>query len=146
MKVKKSVSCDNNDVDVDVEVKNVRIAIVGGREFTNYEYMKQSVADFMEHYGLTMNRIECVVSGGAKGADRLAEQWADEFNIDKKIFKPDYKQHSGRLAPLKRNLQIVEYATHLIAFPSKNSKGTYHAVNAAKRNNLKVKCYKDWSD
>ena len=50
-----------------------------------------------------------IVSGGARGVDTLAEHWADQNNIPKVIFKPDYKRH-GRAAPIKRNVLIVEAA------------------------------------
>lgn len=41
---------------------------------------------------------ELVVSGGAKGADTLGEQWARKHKIKVLILKPDWKSMATELA------------------------------------------------
>ena len=45
-------------------------------------------------------------------------------------FIPDYAKY-GKLAPLLRNRQIVKEATMVIAFPSSESRGTFHSISEA---------------
>jgi len=73
-----------------------------------------------------------IVSGGAKGADTLAEQFAKENNLPVKIFKPDWAKY-GRGAGPVRNKQIVEYADKVIAFWDGESKGTKSSIDLAEK-------------
>lgn len=74
-----------------------------------------------------------VVSGGAMGVDRVGEIWAQEM-VDKiTIMRPNYKNHPGKIAPLKRNIAMSEYADALIAFPDKREhSGTRHMIEQIK--------------
>jgi hypothetical protein len=76
--------------------------------------------------------ISLIISGGAKGADSLAQEYANSHQIPTKIFLPDYKLF-GRSAPLKRNVHIVEESDLVVAFWDGESRGTLHAINEAKR-------------
>ena len=55
-----------------------------------------------------------IISGGARGIDTLAEKYADENNIPKLIFKPEYEKY-GKSAPLRRNKTIVEKSDIVVA-------------------------------
>jgi len=99
----------------------MKLAIVGSRTFNDYEMVKDSLKD------LTITEI---VSGGAKGADALAEKFAKVNNIPVKIFKPDWAKY-GRGAGPVRNKQIVEYADKVIAFWDGESKGTKSSIDLA---------------
>lgn len=78
-----------------------------------------------------------IVSGGAKGIDTCAHAFATENGIKLTEFLPDYKSY-GRAAPLKRNLEIIDYADEILAFWDEKSKGTKFVINAAKKQNKKV--------
>ena len=72
-----------------------------------------------------------IVSGGAKGVDSLAREYAHDRDIKLTEFLPDYRRY-GRGAPLKRNESIAEYADEALAFWDGHSKGTAHAVRLFK--------------
>lgn len=72
-----------------------------------------------------------IVSGGARGADSLAERYANERGLATKIFLPDWESH-GKGAGFIRNRDIVDYADYVIAFWDFKSKGTGHTVGLAK--------------
>lgn len=114
----------------------MKLAIVGSREFTDYDKMCKFIASRFD-----IDTIDCIVSGGAKGADSLAERFASEHNISTKIFKPDWKRY-GRAAGPIRNRSIVEYADAVVAFPTSSSKGTVNSMKLARelRKRLEV-CY-----
>ncbi|KMQ50663.1 Uncharacterized protein CHISP_2346 [Chitinispirillum alkaliphilum] len=90
-----------------------RIAVIGSRGF-DYSLLKET---------LDKEEIVKIVSGGAKGADSLAAQYARENNIELQEFLPDYKKH-GRGAPLVRNKLIVDASNMVIAFWDGKSRGT----------------------
>lgn len=78
-----------------------------------------------------------IVSGGAKGIDSCARQYAQEHGLKLTEFLPDYPRY-GRGAPLKRNLEIIAYADQVLAFWDGNSPGTKHVINQCKKQKKKV--------
>jgi len=107
----------------------MKIAVVGSRNsHVNIEkYMPKNV--------------NLIISGGASGIDNLAESYAQKHDIPILIISPDYKKY-GKLAPLKRNEEIVDKADIVIAFWDMQSKGTEHVINYAKSKNKKVILHK----
>ena len=97
----------------------MRIAIVGSRDVvvTNLE---EYVSDCKE-----------IVSGGAKGVDTCAAEFAQKNNIKLTVFLPEYSRY-GRAAPIIRNKEIVDYADRIIVFWNGKSKGTLSVIKYAK--------------
>ena len=62
-----------------------------------------------------------IVSGGARGIDTVAKNYALNNGIKLTEFKPDYQRY-GKGAPLKRNLQIIDYADIVIAIWDEKSR------------------------
>lgn len=114
--------------------KTAYIIIAGGREFTNYAILEK-VCDHMLSR-LVKNTDITIVSGGARGADKLGYRYAKErgFNLLVKI--PDWDKF-GKSAGYKRNQEMADNATHLIAFWNGESRGTKHMIDIAKRDGLK---------
>ena len=69
-----------------------------------------------------------IVSGGAKGVDTSAREYAIANHIKLTEFLPEYNKF-GRRAPLKRNLQIIEYADLVLAFWDGQSHGTKFVID-----------------
>lgn len=113
-----------------IKTKMVKLAIVGSREFNDYEILKNNINN------LDLE-IECIISGGSKGADTLGEKYADEMNIPKIIYKPDWNKH-GRIAGLIRNNDIINNCDYVIAFWNGISSGTLDSINKAKHLNKKL--------
>lgn len=111
----------------------MKLAVVGSRNFTDYDLLKSKL-DYINN----LKQITCIVSGGAKGADKLAEKWASDKGIDKDIHYPNWKEF-GKKAAFIRNEDIVKNCDRLIAFQIKKSKGTQHSINLAKRFNKPYK-------
>lgn len=101
----------------------MKVAVIGSRSFTDYDLLKRTLSQLS---------ISLLVSGGAKGADSLAERYADENQISKQVFLPDYTRY-GRGAPLKRNYQIIDFADQVVAFWDERSRGTGHALKYAEQ-------------
>ena len=126
-----------------------RIAIVGSRDFHDYEYLRQELTkyicsnfDAFEENGKLYRRRTtwpniAIVSGGARGADTLAEDFADQYNLEKLIFKPDWDLY-GKRAGFVRNAKIVDNCDVLFAFQINKSKGTQHSIDLAKEKSKEV--------
>lgn len=56
-----------------------------------------------------------IISGGAKGIDTCAREYALANGLKLTEFLPDYSRY-GRAAPLKRNITIIENADLVLAF------------------------------
>lgn len=108
----------------------MKVIIAGGRDFDDYGFLKESVI------GLKINISE-VVSGKAKGADALGEQFAEESNIPVNSFPANWGKH-GRSAGPMRNKEMADYADVLIAFWDGKSKGTKSMIEIAKTCELDV--------
>jgi len=106
----------------------MKVAVIGSRTFNDYEEVKRT---------LSLINITELISGGAKGADSLGERYADENNIQKKIFLPDWERF-GKAAGMIRNTDIIENAEFIIAFWNGTSKGTLDSMNKATKLNKKI--------
>ena len=73
-----------------------------------------------------------VVSGGAAGADKFGEIFAEVANVPVKLFLPDWKKH-GKSAGFKRNKEMVEYADAVICFWDSHSRGTQHTIELTEK-------------
>jgi hypothetical protein len=104
----------------------MKVAIVGSRTFNNYELM----IDTLDNIRKSMN-IEEIISGGADGADKLAERYAAEYEIPLKVYKPDWSL--GKHAGLLRNTIIVDSCDIVIAFWDGKSTGTRDSIVKAKK-------------
>ena len=81
--------------------------------------------------------ISEIVSGGAKGIDRIAREYAENNGISLTEFLPDYTRY-GKGAPLRRNLQIINYADEVVAFWDGVSNGTRYTIEQCRRADKKV--------
>ncbi len=103
----------------------MKIGVVGSRTFTDYPLMCGVLHRFLED-------LDEIISGGANGADTLAEAFADEEGIKCTVFKPNWELY-GIAAGFLRNQQIVDACDILVAFWDGKSKGTKDSINKAKK-------------
>lgn len=99
----------------------MKVIIAGSRGVTDYDLIKLAVN------GCPYDITE-VVSGTARGADKLGELWAHENNIPIKQFKPEWDKF-GKFAGYYRNKQMGNYADALIAIWDGQSKGTKQMID-----------------
>lgn len=83
---------------------------------------------------------DIIVSGGAKGADTYAKEYALENDIPIVEFLPDYGEY-GRKAPLIRNIQIVDNSDFVLALWNGTSRGTKFTIDYAEKRGVPFKVY-----
>jgi hypothetical protein len=104
----------------------IKVIIAGGRDFTNEALLARHCDSL-----LIGTNFE-IVSGAARGADRLGEFYAIERSLPITRFVPDWEIH-GKRAGYLRNEEMANYADWLIAFWDGQSKGTKHMIDIAKK-------------
>lgn len=109
-----------------------KLAVIGSRTFTDYQLLKNELDKFPPF---------TLISGGAKGADKLAEQYADLHDYEKVIFRPNWDLY-GKSAGFKRNVEIIQECDECIAFWDGKSNGTQHSINLANQYNKVIKVIK----
>lgn len=123
----------------------VNIIIAGSRTFDNYEYLKKKVLNFIGEKQIELSNV-CIISGTARGADKMGEDFAKELNLQLKCFPADWDKY-GKQAGFLRNTQMANYAIEddnqgiLIAFWDGKSSGTKHMIEIAKKKELEVKIF-----
>ena len=108
----------------------MRVAVVGSRNL---------IVDDLEKY--IPKEATIIVSGGARGIDSCARDYARKKGLIMVEFFPDYEQY-GRRAPLIRNDKIVDYADLVIAFWDGKSHGTKYVIDKCNETNKKISVYK----
>lgn len=119
----------------------VYLGIVGGRTYNDYNSLKSNINTTLEKWNISLNEIDFIVSGGARGTDALAEIFAKEHNIETIIFEADWNK-LGKKAGILRNTDIVNKSTHIIAFPTKDSIGTWDSIRKAEKKNIPLEIIK----
>ena len=108
------------------------IAIVGSRGFNDYSMLERFIK-----MNYPISDVSLIVSGGANGADSLAEVFARENGIPIEVLKPDWKTF-GKSAGIRRNVEIVSQSDIVFAFWDGNSKGTAFTIKEAQRQNKSI--------
>lgn len=107
----------------------MKVAVIGSRGL--------SVSDLGRY--LPENTTE-IVSGGAKGVDTSAREYALSHGIKLTEFLPEYTRF-GRSAPLKRNITIIEYSDIVLAFWDGKSRGTKYVIDNCRKLGVEVRVY-----
>ena len=126
-------------------IRELRIIVAGSREFNDYDLLRNTLMDyldFMDDKDVVDNPSQVkFISGTAKGADILGEQFAYTYEYEVKRFVPDWNAY-GKSAGYRRNAEMAKYASEaygvLFAFWDGKSKGTKHMIDLAKRYGLEV--------
>jgi hypothetical protein len=106
-----------------------KVIIAGSRSFTYYNLLRDKCNYLLQN----KENIE-IVSGGAKGADSLAQMYAEENDFPFTCFpvtKEDWKEKGKAAGPL-RNKDMSDYSDAAILFWDSKSRGTFNMWNLMK--------------
>ena len=106
--------------------------VCGGRSYTDKERLWSTLNGFLQS-----RRVRRVISGGARGADTMAEDWAKARGIECVVFHADWAKY-GRAAGPIRNQQMLDEGrpTLVVAFP--DGRGTADMVRRARSAGVEV--------
>lgn len=114
------------------ESKAMKIAIVGSRTFIDYSKLKSFILS-----KISLNDDTTIISGGAQGADNLAEKFATEYGLLTIIHKAKWDK-LGKSAGFIRNKKIIDDADIVFAFWDGQSRGTKHTIGLARQSQKPV--------
>lgn len=115
--------------------------ISGSRRITDFDIIQRAV----DASGFTPTKI---IEGGQRtrdedtghfvgGVDWLAYTWASKHGIPCQTVRAKWRQYGKAAGPL-RNREMTRLATHLIAIPDDDSKGTLSMIAEANQFGLEV--------
>ena len=116
-----------------------RVVIFGSRDFNDYELLKEKCDVYLKNKKYTHNVI--IVSGHAKGADTLGEQYAKENNYKVEVYPAKWKEF-GVKAGFIRNEQMADISNAAIGFWDGESHGTKHMIDYCTKKGLNIKIVK----
>lgn len=103
----------------------MKVIIAGGRRFRDLRLLSQ-----------TMKRLDLdpslIISGGAKGADSLGEQWAATNGVAVRRFKAEWNKH-GRAAGPVRNSLMAKLADVAVVFWDGESRGSADMIEQMRK-------------
>lgn len=126
-------------------MKELRIIVAGGRDFDDFPLLMNKCIEIIATVSKEDNTIDKIriVSGGARGADKLGEKYAQIAHYDVSRFPAAWDIY-GKSAGYRRNAEMAKFASEdgnigiLIAFWDSKSRGTKHMIELAKRYGLDV--------
>ena len=113
---------------------NSFVLVTGDREWSNYLRIRDVLA---------FTQPRKVITGGARGADKLAELACNELGIECIVIPADWATHGKAAGPI-RNRKMLDHGPDLvIAFHDdlESSKGTLNCVNQARNRSIPVARY-----
>ena len=113
--------------------KNFRVVVAGSREFDDYNLLSSELDKF-----LAGKKNVTIVSGTARGADRMGEQYAAEHGYKIDQFPAEWSKYHQGAGPI-RNLEMVKTADAVVAFWDNQSTGTKNIIDCAKQENIPYK-------
>lgn len=112
----------------------MRLLVCGGRGFYNDELLRVE----LDAIAAGDDKIEVVIHGAQKGADRMAGKWAEDRGYPVLPFPADWDRYNSAAGPIRNKQMITEgRPTLVVAFPG--NKGTHHMVKAAKAAEIEVR-------
>jgi hypothetical protein len=112
--------------------------IAGSRTFNDAELLEKTMDRL-----LTNKQKVLIISGGARGADTLAENYAKKRGYKTLIMPAEWDKY-GKSAGYKRNAKMHEALSYFedracVLFWDGKSKGTQHNIPLAKKYNTQIR-------
>lgn len=115
----------------------MKTIIAGSRDIVQMKYVEAAILNA----SLTGFDISEIVSGTARGVDRLGENYGKRNNIPIKRFPADWNKY-GKKAGYIRNEVMALYADALISVWDGKSSGSKDMIERAEKHGLKLFVYK----
>lgn len=107
-----------------------RIVVAGCRDYNNYIEAKEYIDSCIAKLNIQGEII--IISGGARGADKLGEQYAKEKGYKTEYYLPDWESYGRSAGPI-RNAEMAKAGDVIICFWDGVSRGTKSMINSAKK-------------
>lgn len=107
-----------------------KLIVAGGRDFNDYAHLVRAIRAIAE--GDLADRAVSIVSGMARGADRMAYDFANLNGVVVHEFPADWDRY-GKAAGYRRNADMAAFSDGLLAFWDGKSRGTQNMIDTMKK-------------
>lgn len=104
----------------------MKVIVCGDRNWTDRGLLFSKLDTQHEIHGFTQ-----LVSGGCRGVDMLADQWARDRGIESRVFRADWERHGKRAGPLRNHEMLDDGKPDAVIgvhYNLRNSRGTLHML------------------
>lgn len=119
-----------------------KLIVAGSRDFSDYAFLKRKLDHLLQNIE---GEIE-IISGEARGADKLGEQYANENGLKFNSHPADWDRY-GKSAGYRRNEEMALSVKNnnnfggCVVFRKNMSKGSSHMIDLATKHGLKLRVY-----
>jgi len=111
----------------------MKVAVIGDRNIDDVDWVNYHL-DMLEK---SVSDTLTIISGGSKGVDSIAHEWADANEFDFVLIKPyhmvDNKMDYSPRFFFTRNKQIIDNADYVLIVGSPEESGVQHALRYCRR-------------
>jgi hypothetical protein len=110
----------------------MRVLVCGGRNFNKKKLIFSTLDAVRWQYG-----IDCIIHGGATGADYWSGIWGCRAAVPVEVFSADWKKYGRAAGPIRNRHMLNEGKPDIVvAFPG--GKGTANMVQRARDRIIQV--------
>ena len=123
----------------------MKVLVCGGRDFTDWPFFRVKMEEIAlarfprmdaDEYGNFLYKVT-IISGGAKGADTLAADWAAVNWAGYEEYRADWNKHGKAAGPI-RNQQMLDEGKPDLVIAFLGGNGTNDMINRAKKADIEV--------
>jgi SLOG family YspA-like protein len=117
----------------------MRVLVTGSRDWYDEEHLRGALEMVYKHWLETERGTTfVVVQGGARGADTMAQRWAQEAHrIDARVLcelhSADWEQYGKAAGHIRNRVMVERGADYCLAFPLGESRGTRGCMKLAEQ-------------
>lgn len=111
--------------------KEIIVVVAGSRGFTDDQFIFDTLDKLSALFAASGMRIAEVVSGNARGPDKIGEAWGIARGIEVTVMPADWDK-LGKQAGMVRNAEMADYGHAAIIFWDGESRGTANMISNMK--------------
>lgn len=116
----------------------LRILITGSRHYSDRDKIGLVFRNLMKRF---KNDEYILISGNARGADKLGEEAAEELGWTVERYPADWNRYGKRAGGIRNQAMVDSGADLCLAFPTEGSIGTWDCVRRAKKADILTKVF-----
>ena len=119
----------------------MNVLFTGSRELGGATSLKLAGRAAVTEISALKPGTDTIIHGGARGFDSLVDFIAKSRGFEPRVITPNYRLWPGRIAPIKRDEEMLRMSDRVVAFWNGVSNGTKATVNFAVDEKKPVRLY-----
>lgn len=109
----------------------MKAIVCGGRTYSDLKYTFQVLDLCLEWWKLTT-----IITGGARGADTMAHEWALRRKLQTEVYHADWDTYGKAAGMIRNRLMLEQQPNVVIAFPG--TTGTENMITISRKAHVPV--------